>query len=132
VSKALAASNPALSVAGALASPAMRSLERPDPEGTAQLYAQGKQTSMTLVKKQDELTPNWNVQWSNVTLDESVRLRVMIDDADLVNNDDMGSFDISAVQLQQALRSGASMRVPVSGQTSRQILFAEISVIPAR
>jgi hypothetical protein len=132
VKNAFLSSSPAAAVALTVAGPMMASLEKPDPEGTATLYAHGLFTPIGLPKRQDSFTPTWDARWTNVVLDETVRVHVVLDDADVVNNDDMGAFDLSFNDLMRALQTGGALSVRVSEPTFNQVLFAEVSVIAAR
>jgi hypothetical protein len=132
VSAALARANPYAGVVAILAGPATAALEKPDAGGTAELYVHGQVTSISLNKRQDSFTPEWDAQWPGVVLDSSVRLRVRLVDLDLQYNDDIGSFDLSYADLQEAYRRQTNYPVRVAEQTHNQVLFASISVVAAR
>lgn len=118
--------------ASVMAGPAMQALEKPDVGGTATLItASGDGPAIPLAKKQDTFTPQWSgVAWDHVPLDESVRIRVVATDRDLMEDDPMGIFDISAADMLEAVRTGKVYPVPVHAQTNKQILFALISAMP--
>jgi hypothetical protein len=53
-------------------------------------------------------------------------------DFELQFNDDIGSFDLSYKDLQEAYARQTTLQVRVAEQTYRQVLFAGISVVAAR
>lgn len=85
-------------------------------------------TERALRKEQDNFTPNWDVEWQNVTLDQNVRLHIAIYDVDVKMNDDVPSFEVSNAYLKKALREGDVLQVPVGASTFNQVLFAGVSV----
>jgi hypothetical protein len=64
-----------------------------------------------------------------VPFDGSVRLAVSLTDRDLMFPDPIGSFQINREDMLYALREGHIVQVRVHDQTSRQVLFAAISVM---
>jgi hypothetical protein len=133
VEAALGASNPYLAVAAVLAGPAASALEKPDPQGLAELYADGRFLPPVLLeKRQDTYTPQWNARWMNVKLEPATRLSIKLQDADLQCSDDMGTFDIGFNHIQAALRSQGTYQIQVYRETYKQVVFAEISVVPAK
>ena len=133
VDAALAVTNPYAAAAFVLAGPAASALEKPDPTGVAELYAGGTFQSIALPKRQDTFTPQWtNARWMNVKLEPATRLSVRLQDADLINNDDMAIFEIGFNHLMAALHSQGTYQVPVYMETYKQVLFAEVSVVPAQ
>ncbi len=132
VSSALLSSQPYLAAVAIVAGPATGALEKPDAAGTAELFVHGQATSYQLIKRQDSFTPTWDIQWSSVVLDSSVRLHVKLVDKDLQNDDDIGVFDLSYANLQDAYARQTIVQVRVAEQTYKQVLFAGISVVAAR
>ena len=130
IGTALAASNPAVAVASALAGPAANALEKPDVAGYADLYEDQRLVSrVQLEKKQDTFTPQWGqAQWSNVDI-RKARVRVVLVDMDLTDNDDMGTAEVDSRQLAVAAETGGVYAAPVYDQTNKQILFIALSVM---
>jgi hypothetical protein len=122
------ARDPAAAVLAALVGPATRSLTGPDPKGTAELVVHGRPSKATLAMRQDMFAPTWTVQWNNVALDTAVVLRVSLVDADTLIDDAIGSFELDADDLREALRRGNTLQVRVNDQTQDRVLFAAIAV----
>ncbi len=130
LSMKLAAREPYLALAVFVAGVAMPATAKPDVAGTAViLTSAGVDQSYSLPKVQDNFTPDWNVTWRHVPLDGSARIRVQSWDADLVNNDPLGTFEIGAPAISAAIADGGVFPVRVDGQTNSQILFARISAM---
>jgi hypothetical protein len=103
--------------------------DKPDPEGNAYLWANGAWgDGIPLAAIQDTFTPSWNDGWQHVSLTPSLRVEVVLDDQDLVNNDPIGSVQLSYSDLVSALQAGKIYQVNVATQGQNQLLFVGISV----
>lgn len=131
VNTAMMSSNPYTAALAVLSGPLSQSVEKPDPEGSAEMFTEGQFDKRSLEKRQDCFTPQWGVRWLNVRLDRAMRLSVRLRDADLQLDDDMGMFDIGYESVVEALRTNSVVQVRVDQQTYRQVLFVGISVLPA-
>ena len=131
IGKAFGLASPHAAAAAALAVLANGAWEKPEVGGTATLVtAAGSGTAHALAVQQDTYTPQWStVAWSHVPLDGSVRIRLVLQDRDLANHDPMGIAEIGPTDLWAALNDGHVYPVRVHEQTSKQILFARISVM---
>jgi hypothetical protein len=120
----------AAAVVGAVATGVAGASESPDIVGRAELWVGGKRVSaLMLTMQHDTFTPQWpSVTWENVDIDNA-RIRVVLEDADVVRNDDVGIAEIGADELKAAAAAGRVYPVRVDGQTNGQILFLNISVM---
>jgi len=130
LAKALALIDPVAPVLAILARPTAQALGKPDPFGTAKLVVSGTDsTSFKLKKIQDSYTPAWEgVRWEHVSLDGNTRIQVTLADKDLVNDDPIGTFELTATDMKAAIAEGKVHQVKVADQTNNQALFAAISV----
>jgi hypothetical protein len=130
---ALGAANPYAAVAAVLGEPANRALARPEVLGKATLWtADGTGPATVLSAERDTFTPTFSgpPSWSGVPLDGTARLNVELADSDMMFNDPIGTFQINRDDMLHALQEGRVVQVRVDGQTSNQVLFAAISVMP--
>ncbi|UQA57040.1 hypothetical protein [Polyangium aurulentum] len=124
--------NPYAEVAAILSDPVNQALAKPEVIGEAWLVtASGYSHGVSLSAQRDTFTPQFAgpPTWSGVPFDGSVRLDVSLTDRDFMFNDPIGSFQLNREDLLYALREGRVVQVRVHDQTSRQVLFAAISVM---
>jgi hypothetical protein len=121
--------NPAAGVATYLASAALNVLEKPDVYGDVQLLINGRVAGRRqLVKGQDSFTPQWAAGWRGVSWDKNPTLVVALMDADLQNDDPIGSVTVTNSELERALTTGKTIYVPVGDQANGQVLFLLVAV----
>lgn len=138
---ALGAADPLAAALGVLAEPlltqAIDASQKPDVYGTIRLDV-GAQvgTEYWLASRdqrtEDNFTPIFPgpVGFQHVPIDSDVRLRVLLADADLLDDDDpIDVAVINADDMKAALTSKKKYEVPVWNQTANQILFIGISVL---
>jgi hypothetical protein len=106
---------------------------KPDPFGTVSLLgATCADPIRALPLRRDTYRPSWapGIKWPHVALDPGVRLRVVLEDDDTPNpNELIGGVDITYEMITSALaENGAVHHVDVSAQ-KQPILFVGISVI---
>jgi len=108
---------------------------KPDPFGYTEINAVGewdfRQDLATIdTNTEDTFAPNWPmpVGWSNVPYSENIRIRLVLKDEDLVNDDDMGVAEINAADVAAAWAAKKIYQVRVAEQTANQILYVGISV----
>ncbi len=121
--------------------PAMQSMARPDPYGTAQIFMGGKWSAEIPLatkknKTSDTFTPIFPGPpkppgWQGVALTAQVRVRVTLWDADLYGDDPIGVAEISNAELQGVLKTGKSEYVNTAKDTANQLLLVKMSVAAA-
>lgn len=123
--------NPYAAAAAIILPIAMKGISPPDPFGDAMVIYGGASASepTKLAKNQDTLTPSWNVVFHHVPIAQDTYLRVSLSDADLMFDDPMGNFIVSADELAKALKAGKTAKIPVNTETSEQVLFIYVSVL---
>ena len=111
----------------AYAGAALGAFDPPDPFGTAELSGFG---AINLPTIEDTYTPSWNATWRNVALDPEadIRLRIDLTDEDLVNDDPIGSVELSSADLQAALAAGRQIAIRTDRQELGYIVAVSISV----
>jgi hypothetical protein len=127
---ALMSSNPYGAVMGVLASPTLSMMAKPDTSGSVELWVGGRRIqTIALDKKQDTFTP----QWSHVTFQrvdiESARVRIILIDRDAFQDDPAGVVELGPPHFHTAVKVGTVYPADVHTQSSRQILFVNISVM---
>lgn len=106
-----------------------RGVAAPDVFGTVELLRDGnRQGQASIPKQQDAFTPSWNVGWNNVFLDDQTRVRIQLFDADLSAHDPIGVIELDGEALLTAHDLGENVAVPVTTQTSNQVLMLYVSV----
>jgi hypothetical protein len=132
---ALAGANPYVSVSALLINPVLAGTKAPDPYGTARLdVGQSIGTTLALgdraTNMEDTYTPTFSrpALWVKVPIDQNVRIKVDLNDEDLINDDAIGVAEVNSAQLKEALAAGKVYHVPVADQTNQQILFLGLSV----
>lgn len=108
--------------------------EKPDPQGSADLFIGGKLNGakIKLPKIQDSFTPQWpgRMEWAHVAIDSDVRIRITLEDADLLKtNDPIGVVIIDGAQLQEAAKVGRVVPILVAEQSDNQIIAVKVSVM---
>ena len=133
IAGALGAADPYAAVLAVLSKPTIQALEKPDAGGTAALVSArgGPGPTTVLNAARDSFTPQFvgPPTWNHVPLDGSVRLRVEVIDRDAVFDDPAGVFEVNRDDMLRALQAGRVYQVRVADQTTRQVLFAGISVM---
>jgi hypothetical protein len=133
IATALQAPNPYAAVLVVLAEPTAEALKKPETKGRAMLLSRnGPSAPIPLFAQRDAFTPQWRdtPSFAHVPLDGSTRIHIEIMDADLAFDDPMGSFDIHASDILEALRAGGSYQVRVAERANQQVLFVGVSVFP--
>lgn len=133
VTKALSVADPYTGIVAFIGGGGYRALEKPDPKGSVTLVGgpSGSDQTWTLPKQQDTFTPQWNgAEFRNVVLSERVRLRIDLWDADIAEDDPIGAPEIDSRALLAAKASGTLYSINVAAETSRQVLFVRVSVVP--
>ena len=114
--------------------------DKPDPFGTASIFAVGRWQIEQPLSTQDNNTentfaPTWrgadggnNVGWVHVRLTNDVRLRLVVWDEDTFKDDPVGDVEISNADLRAALASGSIYFARTAEASNRQLLFVGISV----
>lgn len=123
-------------LAAYFATPAVQSLSKPDPFGTADLDWNGGGFGYGIIladintNMEDTFQPLWlGVRgWSMVPLSTSLKVRVRLLDEDLANHDAIGEATISYAEILNALAAGGTYWVRVENQTLRQLLAIGIQV----
>jgi hypothetical protein len=110
-------------------------LEKPEPFGSAELFAPGLATQAVQLDRRgqrDTFTPSWEgpPTWRNVPLSPTTRIRVLLSDRDIEYHDPMGTCDINYGDLVTALQARRVHHVKVADQTYQQVLFVGIEVWP--
>jgi len=131
LSSALVGTSPYAAAAAVMAGLAQTALDKPDPKGYATLEAsQGSQTVDMPRDFRDTFTPLWrSAVFDRVDLSGQPRVRVVLLDADALEDDAIATVEITSQDLQAALRAGTVYQVPVSEQSMKQLLFVGISVM---
>jgi hypothetical protein len=118
------------------ATPAVQALSKPDPFGYISLDIGNGSFGFQIMladyntNMEDTFQPSWlgTRGWSMVPLKSNLRVRVLLLDEDLVNDDAIGEATISGADIQAALTSGGTFWVRVETQTLRTILAIAIQV----
>lgn len=127
-------------VAGFIANLAIAAYAPPDPFGVAELAWNGpfdasltQALASTETNVEDTLTPQWPGPpfpgWTSVPTSATLRVRVTLQDEDLVNDDLIGTVELNEAALREAYNVGGVYGVPVFGQGAQQILFVTVSVV---
>ncbi len=108
--------------------------EKPDAQGSAELFIGGRLvgSKIKLPKIQDSFTPQWpgRMEWSHVPIDEDVRIRITLEDADVLkSNDPIGVVIIDSAQLQSAAKVRKVVPILVADQSDNQIIAVKVSVM---
>jgi hypothetical protein len=121
-----------------MASSTIQSLSKPDPLGTAQLdVGSGFGNAITLANANnltiDTFEPTWPGQpgWLSVKFSMALKVRLTLQDEDLLYNDDVGVATITGSDLYQAWLDGRTYWVRVEGQTQNQLLAVAVQVTTA-
>ncbi len=122
-------------VLGFMTSAAIASVSKPDPFGYAQVNYQGTWELDTDLANEndnteDTFTPQWpeNPGWQNVPYSKNLRVRIVLQDEDISNHDDMGKLEINAAHIEAAWAAQKVHQIRVADQTYNQVLYFGISV----
>lgn len=81
---------------------------------------------------EDTVTPQWPGPpypgWLNVPVSPTLRVRLTLQDEDLVNDDLIGTVELNEADLRAAYNLGGVAGIPVYDQGSTQILYVTLSV----
>jgi hypothetical protein len=111
----------------------------PDPFGVAELAwngpfdpARNLELANTSTNTEDTFNPQWPGPpfpgWINVPSGPTLRVRVTLQDEDLVFDDMIGTAELSAEDLRAAFNSGGIANIAVYDQGVHQILYLSVSV----
>jgi len=131
VEEALDAANPLAALEAAYLLQAISVLSRPDAEGDATLLLDGRPVAgraRALVERREQLTPSWQATWEQLDLADDVAIRIELEDADLLGNDDIGTVVLPAAALRAARDAGGRYGIRVDGQDRGQILMVAVTV----
>lgn len=127
VAALLASTNPAgalLLAANAFSDPILGAIAKPDVYGTMQLNG-GKSFALASRKKPvREYAPNWGCTGTThkkVHVDEDTSIQINLTDADLVNDDPIGTVVINANHIAKAYSSKVNLPIDTMNQGTTQI-----------
>lgn len=111
----------------------VKSLEKPDPYGAAYLGLNGKyddELGLGFAAEQDTffVTLGVGFGWEDVDLEDEPRVKIMLLDEDLMNDDSIGSPVVTSDDILEALDDGEVFYVRVENQTQNQVLLIGIEV----
>ncbi|NUP12329.1 MAG: hypothetical protein HOW73_40300 [Polyangiaceae bacterium] len=129
IGDALRLPDPFPQIMAILSGPLVNGVERPEIFGNARLVTwQGDGSIISFSAQRDTLTPQFAPQPRfQIDLSGSTRIEVHLLDEDLEFHDPVGHFQIGANEARVALRANRIVPVRVAEQTSRQVLFVNIS-----
>lgn len=118
-------------VATEVASLANTGFDPPDVAGTVVVSTSTGSVSLPLAKVPDSYSPQWgDATITNVPLAPQTRIRIVLVDKDLANDDPIGIYELNEMELRAALADGHVFHVRVDTPANRQLLFIGLSVRP--
>lgn len=118
-------------VATEVASLANTGFDPPDVAGTVVVSTSTGSVSVSLAKVPDSYSPQWgDATITNVPLAPQTRIRIVLVDKDLANDDPIGIYELNETELRAALADGHVFHVRVDTPANRQLLFIGLSVRP--
>ena len=124
-------------LSGPVVSTAITATCKPDPFGTAMIFAGGSwELEQPIVEESDtfvsgtKTTSGAPLGWVDIPFSTSLRVRVSLSDSDVLLDDTVGTAEIGYADLLEALAVGKTVPIGVADQTSNQLLFVDISVQP--
>lgn len=123
-----------------MASSGVQALSKPDPIGSAQLdVGTGFDPTLNLElanttnNTEDTFEPTWpgSPGWISVKLSSGLKVRLTVQDEDLVYNDDVGVATVTYADIVAAWIDGRTYWVRVDSQTNNQLLAVAIQVTTA-
>lgn len=124
-------------VAAFLAELAINAYAPPDPFGTAELALTGTFDGTNRIwlaatdeNAEDTVSPDWPGPrgWRYVPTSSSMRVRVILADEDLVNDDPIGTVELNESDLRSAWNAQGVVGVPVYMQGVGHVLYLTLSV----
>jgi hypothetical protein len=124
-------------VAGFVAGIAINAWAPPDPFGTAEISLTGSFNGTNTIwlatesdNYEDTVSPNWPGPrgWRYVPTSDAMRIRVILEDEDLVNNDVIGTVELNEADLRRVWNAQGIVGVPVHTQGVGHILYLTLSV----
>ncbi|MBZ0234325.1 MAG: hypothetical protein K8M05_18495 [Deltaproteobacteria bacterium] len=138
---ALLAGQPPLygDVAGWISNLAINTYAPPDPFGVAELAWNGpfdpnltQPVATTSNNEEDTLSPHWPGPpfpgWINVPTGPTLRVRLTLQDEDLIDDDIIGTVELNEADLRAAYNAGGVVGIPVYDQGVHQILYITLTV----
>ena len=104
----------------------------PDPFGQIELFTGGQWRSdlqIDIPPTQDTFNPPlYNDGWPNIPVEQEMRVRVVLWDEDVVNDDPIGSVELNRDDMMNAYFAGGVYPVNTSDQDAGSILFVSVSI----
>jgi len=129
LAKALGASNPYIAVSAFVAGLVQDGMEPPDPFGFAEPISGASGSKIELPERTNQYNPSWEARFTGGPFSKDLKIRISLQDKDLIDHDDIGSAIIGYEDFLKAFLTGKVYQVNVAEQTKKQILFIGISVV---